>query len=241
MLNDLALKAAIETAHHEHPAYGHRRMADHLGVNHKRTQRVMAQFNLRPPRRTTRQYSCTRSTTPNPYPNLLKKLDEITIPHHVWCSDLTRFVYRGSVWYLATIEDIATRQIIAYRLGKRHNSQLVFDTLQDAFAMGVTPVIFHSDQGNEFMAELCTQYLEDHGVLVSVSDVGSPWQNPHQESFFGRFKDEFGDVNRFESTGQFLEAIHHHIYYYNHRRIHTSLRMPPAVFAAKSVSEFCLQ
>ena len=228
-------------AHHQHPAYGHRRMADHLGVNHKRTQRVMARFNLRPPRRTTRRYNCTRSTTPNPYSNLLKTLDAVTIPHHVWCSDLTRVVYRGAVWYLATIEDIATRQIIAHRLGKRHDSQLVFDTLQDAFAKHVTPVIFHSDQGNEFMAQRCTQHLEQHGVLVSVSDVGSPWQNPHQESFFGRFKDEFGDVNRFASTGQFLEAVHHHIYYYNHARIHTSLRMPPAVFAAKSVPEFCLQ
>lgn len=216
-------------------------MADHLGVNHKRTQRVMSQFNLRPPRRTTRRYTCTHSPPANPYQNLLKDLDDITTPNHVWCSDLTRFVYRGAVWYLATIEDIATRQIIAHRLGKRHNSQLVFDTLQDAFAMGITPTIFHSDQGNEFMAQQCTQYLELHAVRVSVSDVGSPWQNPHQESFFGRFKAEFGDVNRFESTGQFLEAIHHHIYYYNHRRIHTSLRMPPAVFASKFVPEFCLQ
>ncbi len=109
---DLALKTAIETAHHEHPAYGHRRTADHLGVNHKRTQRIMAQFNLRPPGAPRVVYYCTRSTTPNLYPNLLKNLDEITIPHHVRCSDLTRFVYRSAIWYLATIEDIATRQII---------------------------------------------------------------------------------------------------------------------------------
>lgn len=215
-------------------------MADHLGVNHKRTQRVMAHYNLRPPRRTTRRYYSTRSTTPHRYPNLFKNWDDCT-PHQVWCSDLTRLVYRNAVWYLATIEDIATRQIIAYRLGKRHNSSLVFDTLQDALGLGVKPNIFHSDQGNEFMAQLCTQYLEDREVLVSVSDAGSPWQNPHQESFFGRFKDEFGDMNRFESTGEFLEAIHHHIYYYNHQRIHTSLRMPPAVFAAQAVPEFCLQ
>jgi putative transposase len=240
-LKDRLLKAEIETAHHEHPAYGHRRMADHLGVNHKRTQRVMAQFNLRPPRRTTRSDYCTRSTTPHSYPNLLKKLEAITMPHHVWCSDLTRVVYRGAIWYLATIEDIATRQIIAHRLGKRHNSQLVFDTLQDAFAKEGTPAIFHSDQGNEFMAQLCTQSLEDQGVLVSVSDAGSPWQNPHQESFFGRFKAEFGEVDRFDSTGHFLEAIHHHIHYYNHQYIHTSLRMPPALFAAKYLPEFCLQ
>jgi hypothetical protein len=43
----------------------------------------------------------------------------------VWCSDLTRIVYRGTVWYLATIEDVVTRQIIARKVGNHHNSQLV--------------------------------------------------------------------------------------------------------------------
>ena len=37
----------------------------------------------------------------------------ITQPHQVWCSDLSRIVYRGTIWYLATIEDVATRQIVA--------------------------------------------------------------------------------------------------------------------------------
>ena len=46
------------------------------------------------------------------------------------------------------------------------------------------------------MAKLCTDYLESHGVLVSVSDTGSPWQNGYQESFFGRFKAEF-ELERF--------------------------------------------
>jgi transposase len=48
---DHALKQQIEAAHRQHPAYGHRRIAIHLGINHKRAQRVMAKFNLRPPRR----------------------------------------------------------------------------------------------------------------------------------------------------------------------------------------------
>lgn len=39
---DQALKQQIETIHREHPAYGHRRVALYLGINHKRAQRVMA-------------------------------------------------------------------------------------------------------------------------------------------------------------------------------------------------------
>jgi putative transposase len=164
----------------------------------------------------------------------------VTDPHQVWCSDLSRIVYRGTIWYLATIEDLVTRQIIAKRIGKRHDSHLVLSTLHQAFATGRTPAIFHSDQGTEFMAQRCTDYLENHGVQVSVSDTASPWQNGYMESFFGRFKLELGDINRFESAGEMIEAIYRHIHYYNHNRIHTALKMPPAIFAAKTFSDTCL-
>lgn len=236
---DRALKAQIEAVHREHPAYGHRRVALHLGINHKRVQRVMAQFNLRPPRRRIRHYS-TVSTPHHTYHNLLNGMT-IAHPHQVWCSDLSRLVYRGTLWYLATIEDRATRQVIATRIGKRHDSSLVLATMKQALATGHTPAIFHSDQGTEFMAQVCTDYLEQRGVQISVSDVASPWQNGYIESFFGRFKQEFGDINRFETAGEMLAAVYQHIYYYNHRRIHTALRMPPAVFAAQAVVDPCLQ
>lgn len=239
-VKDLALKQQIEAVHRDHPAYGHRRIALHLGINHKRAQRVMAQFNLRPPRRRAKRYT-TRSTTHHPYTNRLKDLGPITAPHQVWCSDLSRMEYQGTVWYLATIEDVATRQIMAHRIGKHHDSHLVLATLQQALATGAQPTIFHSDQGNEFMAQRCIDYLQRHDIQISVSDVGSPWQNGYKESFYGRFKDEFGDPNRFAFVGAFFEAIHHQIHYYNHDRIHTVLKMPPAVFAAHKFSDTCLQ
>jgi transposase InsO family protein len=158
----------------------------------------------------------------------------------VWCSDLSRIDYRGTIWYLATIEDVATRQIMAPRVGKHHNSHLVLSTLRQAFASGVTPLIFHSDQGTEFMAQRCTNYLEHRWVQISVSDVASPWQNGYVESFYGHFKHEPGDVNRFDSVGELIEAIYRHIHYYNHDRIHTALTMPPAVYAARAFSDTCL-
>nr|PZN50774.1 MAG: IS3 family transposase [Chloroflexota bacterium] len=232
---DQALKQQIQAVHRQHPAYGHRRVALHLGINHKRAQRVMAKFNLRPPRRRVKRYS-TVSTPHHSYHNLLSDLT-VTEPHQVWCSDLSRLEYRGTVWYLATIEDLATRQILAKRIGKRHDSQLVLATLHQAFATGATP---HSDQGTEFMAQRCTNDLEARGIQISVSDVASPWQNGYVESFFGRFKHELGDLNRFETAGEMIEAIYRHIHYYNHSRIHTVLKMPPAIYAAQTFSDTCL-
>ena len=180
------------------------------------------------------------STPHHTYHNLVAKLDDITEAHQVWCSDLTRIVYRGTIWYLATIEDIATRQVLAHQIGKHHDSQLVMSVLQQAVKTGLKPTIFHSDQGTEFMAQCCTDFLEQRDVQVSVSDVASPWQNGFQESFFGRFKYEFGDFDRFESVGMLIEAIYHHIHYYNHQRIHTALKMPPAVYAMETFSDNCL-
>lgn len=128
-------------------------------------------------------------------------------------------MYRRSVWYLATVEDRATRQILAARLGKRHDSPLVLATLRQALAAGRTPTIFHSDQGAEFMAQCCTDYLEQRGVRISVSDVASPWQNAFVESFFGRFKQELGDLDRFETADEMIGAVYRHIHYSNHRRL----------------------
>jgi transposase InsO family protein len=229
-LKDEALQSAIQAVHREHPAYGHRRVALHLGINHKRAQRVMAKYRIYPPRRPAKNY-CTRSTPHHSYQNLLKEL-LITQPHQVWGSDVTRLVYRGTIWYLATIEDLATRRVLAQQMGKRHDSKLVLATLQQAFASGHMPLLFHSDQGTEFMAKRCTGDLEARGVQISVSDVASPWQNGFVESFYGRFKAEFGDIDRFESPGEMIEAIYQHIHYYNEHRIHTVLKMPPTAYAA---------
>jgi putative transposase len=214
-------------------------VALHLGINHKRAQRVMAKYQIYPPRRRAKSY-CTRSTPHHIYQNLLKNL-ALTQPHQVWASDVTHVVYRGTIWYLATIEDLVTRRVLAKQMGKRHDSKLVLATLQQAFASEHVPQIFHSDQGTEFMAQRYTLALEARGIQISVSDVASPWQNGFVESFYGRFKEEFGDIDRFESPGEMIEAVYRQIHYYNEQRIHTVLKMPPAAFALKIDSDNCLQ
>jgi len=63
-----------------------------------------------------------------------------------------------------------------------------------------------------------------------VSDTGSPWQNGYSESFFSRFKDETGDLNRFEDLGELTEYVYQYIHYYNNDRIITELKMSPIKF-----------
>jgi putative transposase len=227
---DESLKKTIEEAWKTHPAYGHIRLAIHLSINHKRISRVMKKFGLKPPRRKVNHF-CTRSTSHHAYFNLIKTWTP-TKTNELWCSDVSFIKFQGKFWYLATIEDIVTRQVLGVQVGKYHNSQLVLTTIKHAIrTAGTVPHIFHTDQGTEFMAKLCTGYLEDFGVHISASDKGSPWQNGFQESLFGRYKEEFGDFNRFETVGELIEEIYSQVRYYNQDRIHTALKMPPARYA----------
>ncbi len=59
---------------------------------------------------------------------------------------------------------------------------------------------------------------------------GSPWCNGSQESFFGRFKVEFGDFHRFDTLADLLEALYEQLDYFSNRRIKTKLKMAPAQF-----------
>ena len=235
-IKDEKLRDEINEALKHHPAYGHRRLALHFKINKKRILRVMHKFGIKPPRRKVRRHYCTKSVSRCPYTNLIKNL-KVTALNQVWCGDVSYVRFLGRFWYLATIEDIFSRQVVGFTFGCCHDSDLVLSALQMAVInTGTVPLIFHSDQGTEFMAEAVINFLEGKGVRVSVSDKAYPWQNGFKESFFGRFKDEFGDVNRFETVPELMEEIYAKIRYYNRERIHTILKMPPSQFAAK-VSE----
>jgi putative transposase len=197
----------------------------------------MNKFGIKPPRRKIKHY-CTKSTNHHNYTNLITDFVPEK-PHDLWCSDLSYIKFQGKFWYLATIEDNFTRQIVSAQMGKHHDQWLVLASLKQALTKNI-PKIFHCDQGTEYMAKNCTDYLKAKKVKISVSDKGSPWQNGFQESFFGRFKDEFGNFNRFKHPGQLIEEIYSQIHYYNTKRRHTSLKMAPAVYASR-FSDICHQ
>ncbi|PJC69207.1 hypothetical protein CO015_01105 [candidate division WWE3 bacterium CG_4_8_14_3_um_filter_42_11] len=50
----------------------------------------------------------------------------------LWSSDLTYLKFQGRFLYLAIIKDIVSREIIAFNLSTRHDSDLVLKTLKEA-------------------------------------------------------------------------------------------------------------
>lgn len=226
---DLKVKNKIEDVFRTHPAYGHRRLAIELKMNKKKVRRIMKRFSLKPPRLWHQKKYITKANNQYYYGfnNLIKDINAPKV-NEVWSSDLTYIKYQRRFLYLAVIQDISTKQIVALSIGDKHNRDLVLKTMKEAeLKQNILPHIFHSDRGREFLNEDCLNYLKNNNVEVSMSDSGSPWQNGHIESFFSRFKAEIGDLDRFEGLGELLEYIYQYVYYYNNERIITRLKMSP--------------
>ncbi len=237
---DEAFKNKIITVMHEHPAYGHRRVAWALGVNKKATIRVMHNNGLKPTVR--RGWRPTKPEDLNKPEtrviNVLKVLCPIRI-HIIWAGDFTYIWFGDRFWYVATVIDIYTREIVGWHIANHHTTTLIMDAFNDAVRRTKTaPRYFHSDQGSEYVSGAYESLLAEHGTAPSHSRKSSPWQNGFQESFYSQFKLELGNPNRFNHVGELIEAIHQQIAYYNHRRIHSALKMPPIVFKEKQVLKY---
>jgi putative transposase len=230
-LKDMALRDQILDTLNEHPAYGHRRIALTLQTGKNRIYRVMVKFGIAP-RVKHKKPKYGRNRSASGIPNRTQGISPVA-PNVIWVGDFTELSFHGTKLYLATVIDRFTREVIAWQIGLHHTTQLVLDVLEEAIRKRTAPYIFHSDQGSEYTSNACIQWIIDHTILPSHSPKAKPWKNGHQESFYDKFKLEFGKPSRHQTIELLIEAIGRYIHYYNTRRIHSALKMPPRVFFQK--------
>ena len=238
---DLEVKNQIESVMVDNPSYGHRRIAWELKMNHKKILRIMHKYGIKPLRRKIKYFKKNDvNQRAVDYINIMKTLCPL-IPNIIWVADFTYIKYRGRFIYVATVMDFVTREVLGVSISRFHDTDLVLKALIDAISKtNKAPKYIHSDQGSEYKSERYVKYVESKQIIISMSDKASPWRNGRKESFFGRFKEENGDLNRFETLPELVEYIYKQIYYYNNKRIHTSLRMSPVQFKQK-FKEDCLR
>ena len=231
-IRDGCLREEILSVLADNPSYGHRRIAIYLGYNRKRILRVMKKYGIKPYRR--------RARRPKKPGDLNKSSLDIVnwakavcplCPNILWASDFTYFWFRGKFWYLATVLDIFSRKIVGFSFSDKHNKELILSALTDALKRNPIPKYLHSDQGSEYQAYGYLDLLKSLKIEASFSAKASPWQNGFQESFYSEFKKDLGDTSRFETIGEFIEALYLQINYYNNNRIHTALKMSPAKYS----------
>lgn len=214
------------------PGYGHRRIALALRIGKRQVRRVMKLYGIKPYKRKSR-WTKKRDLgrADSGYPNLIKGSCPIK-PGVVLVGDFTHINHQSRSVYVATFMDLYTREVVGWQVSVKHTKELVIDALIDSIkTLGKIPHIVHTDQGTEYNSKEYLKLLTTIGINISMSRKRSPWENGYQESYYNNFKTDLGlEFDRFETLGELVEAIHHTIDYYNHHRIHLSLKMPPAEF-----------
>jgi putative transposase len=150
---DENLKVRIEAVLAGHPRYGHRRVALALSIGKNRANRVMKLFGLAAKQRTKNHYHApTVAVRPAPA-NLIQELNLIaTRPCYLWACDFTYIKCFGRWYYLATVIDLFTREIVGWSLSRHHNADLILGALYDALSQYNPPQYLHFDRGSEYLS-----------------------------------------------------------------------------------------
>ena len=159
-------------------------------------------------------------------------------PNDVWCWD---FVFdrteNGSPLKWLSIVDEYTRECLTLKVDRSITSEDVIDTLAELFAMRGVPRCIRSDNGPEFVAKAIQRWLKQLEVEALYIEPGSPWENGYAESFHSRFRDEFLEMELFESLQAARRLTMEWQEDYNEVRPHSSLGYEtPVEFAARCLN-----
>lgn len=224
-------KARIRAIFEAHRArYGYRRVtlslrsAGHL-INHKRVQRLMQGMDLYSKVRRKR-YRSFKGSIGRVADNHLNRDFAACRPNEKWVTDITEFAVKGEKLYLSPMLDLFNQEIIAYRMQRSPNANLVETTLDDALNTltgGERPLV-HSDQGWHYQMERYTKKLQSAGLTQSMSRKGNCLDNAMIENFFGHLKAEYFQGVSFTSLNELEREIDEYVHYYNHWRIKQKLK-----------------
>lgn len=214
-----------------YPRFGYRKIyhllkAEQWGVNRETVRRIRQHEGLQVVKGVRRKRLAGASTTTP---------TQAAYPNHVWSYD---FVHDettdGRRLKCLTVLDEYTREGLAISCARSIAADDVVQVLTRLFAQRGAPAYVKSDNGPEFIAQRVTTWLHRQHVDTHFIDPGSPWQNGHNESFNGVFRD--GCLNRwlFTSVQEARRIITNWLEEYNHERPHGALHgLTPAAFAAQ--------
>jgi len=171
----------------------------------------------------------------------------LTEPLQAITSDISEIVFNGGKekCYLAVHKDALGQMVYGHAVSEHMETSLVLKSLKQAtqylkrkkIALPKN-IIFHSDQGSQFTSY---EYVAMILLLgkISYSTPGTPTENPGQESFFGRFKDEWREeIKELKSFVEVKKFIESKIKYYNYQRLHTSIKNQTPYFFTKNSLRF---
>jgi len=201
-----------------YPRFGSRRIRiflqrDGMVMGKERCSRLWAQAGLQVPKKRRRKLAVKRLRPLAP-----------TARNSVWCYD---FVYdacaNGQKIKCLTVVDEYTRECLAIDVSCAIRSKRVIDILTQLMSVHGTPRYLRSDNGPEFVSKAILEWASNESLELALIDPGKPWQNGTNESFNGKFRDEFLSMEWFRNRLEAKVVIEDWRVHYNDVRPHSSL------------------
>jgi putative transposase len=237
---DAVLSEKIEMIHRNSRAtYGAPRVRAELrsiGIccARKRVARLMRQAKLRGCLRGKRMRTTHRLTLRQVAPDLVGRNFAAEEPDRLWVADITYVRSKEGFVYLAFILDACSRRVVGWSMATHLRIELVIDALQMAIARRkpAPGLVHHSDRGVQYTSLSFGKRLEDEGLLPSMGQVGTAYDNALAESFVATLKTELLYRNAWPTRQAARTAIFEYIEgFYNSKRRHSALgHLSPAEF-----------
>jgi transposase InsO family protein len=217
---EVALVAKIHKLSEQYPRFGYRKIYERLKtagsrVGREQVRLIRRRDGLRVPQKSPKRRRPGTSTI---------DLEQAEYPNHVWSYDFVADqTSDGKTVRFLTVIDEFTRQGLWVECARHLTSVDVLRVLEQLVELHGVPIAIKSDNGAEFVAKKVQKWIKKRGIGAKYIEPGSPWQNGHNESFNGVFRD--GCLNRwlFESLREAREASESWLHEYNEERPHGSL------------------
>ncbi|MEC1693836.1 IS3 family transposase, partial [Bacillus mojavensis] len=121
----------IMAIHHSRPFYGYPRITialkkEGFSINHKRVYRLMKKMNIQSIIRKKRRYFGRQASVV--LPNRLNREFQTNRPNHLYVTDITYIACGQRFYYLSAVQDLYNNEIVAWKLSKRNDLELVMKT-----------------------------------------------------------------------------------------------------------------
>jgi transposase InsO family protein len=225
---EIRLVSEIHALSGRYPRFGYRKIYDRLKaagwrVGREQVRLLRRREGLRVPQTAPKRRRRGTSTI-DPH--------QAEYPNHVWSYDFVADqTTDGKTLRFLTVIDEFTRRALWIECARHLTSVSVVRVLEQLVELHGVPATIKSDNGPEFVAKKVQKWIEDRNIAARFIEPGSPWQNGHNESFNGVFRDSCLNRWLFESVREAREASEAWLQEYNVERPHGSLSgRSPALF-----------